>query len=85
MPIQMSRRLRVTTQHLLRPSGPKAATHTLATKCNREGEKIQITFFPDWGSNPVRRIQSLSLYHVAIKAGFYRKAAEVYHVPKLLH
>ena len=53
--------------------------------CNRKGEKIQITFFPDPGSNPVRRIQSPLLYHVAIKAGFYRKAVEVYLIPKLLH
>ena len=83
--IQMSCKLRVITQHLLRPSGSKAATPTLATKCKRKEEKIQITFFPDQGSNPVRRIQSPALYHVAIKAGFYRKAVEVYLISKLLH
>ena len=80
----MSRKLRVTTQHLLHLSGSKAATPTLATKCKRKGEKIQITFFPHRGSNPVRRIQSPALYHVAIKAGFYRKAVEVYLISKLL-
>ena len=85
MPIQMSRKLLATTHHLLHPSGSKAATPTLATKCNRKGEKIQITFFPDRGSNSVRQIQSPALYHVAIKAGFYRKAVEVYLIPKLLY
>ena len=38
-------------------------------------------FFPDRGSNPVRWTQSPTLYHVAIKAGFYRKAVQVYHIP----
>ena len=28
-------------------------------------------------------IYSLALYHVAIKAGLYRKAVQVYHIPKL--
>ena len=74
-------KLQVTTQHLLRPSGSKAATPTLATKCNRKGEKNPNHIFPNRGSNPVRRIQSPALYHVAIKAGFYRKAVEVYHIP----
>ena len=45
------------------------------------GEKMEITFFPDPGSNPVRWTQSPTLYHVAIKAGLYRKAVQVYHIP----
>ena len=45
------------------------------------GEKMEITFFPDRGSNPVRWIQSPTLYHVAIKAGLYCKAVQVYHIP----
>ena len=45
------------------------------------GEKMEITFFPDRGSNPVRWTQSPTLYHVAIKAGLYRKAVQVYHIP----
>ena len=28
-------------------------------------------------------IYSLALYHVAIKAGLYRKAVQVYHIPNL--
>ena len=44
-------------------------------------EKKSKSHFPWLGSNPVRRIQSPALYHVAIKAGFYRKAVEVYHIP----
>ena len=28
-------------------------------------------------------IYSLALYHVAIKAGLYRKAVQVYYIPKL--
>ena len=42
---------------------------------------MEITFFPDWGSNPVHWTQSPILYRVAIKAGLYRKAVEVYHIP----
>ena len=34
-----------------------------------------------WGSNPVHWTQSPKLYHVAIKAGLYRKAVQVYHIP----
>ena len=45
------------------------------------GGKMEITFFPNWGSNPVRWTQSPTLYHVAIKAGLYRKAVQVYHIP----
>ena len=44
-------------------------------------KKMEITFFPDRGSNPVRWTQSPTLYHVAIKAGLYRKAVQVYHIP----
>ena len=42
---------------------------------------MEITFFPDRGSNPVRWTQSPTLYHVAIKAGLYRKAVQVYYIP----
>ena len=45
------------------------------------GEKMEITFFPDRGSNPVRWTQSPTLYHVAIKAGLYCTAVQVYHIP----
>ena len=52
---------------------------------NREtyvtGEKMEITLFPDRGSNPVRWTQSPTLYHVAIKAALYRKAVQMYHIP----
>ena len=48
---------------------------------NVTGEKMEITFFPNRGSNPVRWTQSPTLYHVAIKAGLYRKAVQVYHIP----
>ena len=30
---------------------------------------------------PSRWIYRQTLYHVAVKAGFYRKAVEVYHIP----
>ena len=47
--------------------------------CNRwkNGNNI----FPNRGSKPVRWTQSPTLYHVAIKAGLYRKAVQVYHIP----
>ena len=48
---------------------------------NVTGGKMEITFFPDRGSNPVRWTQSLTLYHVAIKAGLYRKAVQVCYIP----
>ena len=48
---------------------------------NVTGEKMEITFSPDRGSNPVRWTQSPTLYHVGIKAGLYRKAVQVYHIP----
>ena len=44
-------------------------------------EKKSKSHFPRPGIEPVRWIQSPTLYHVAIKAGFYRKAVEVYHIP----
>ena len=42
---------------------------------------MEITFFPDRGSNPGRLRDRLTLYLVAIKAGLYRKAVQVYHIP----
>ena len=39
---------------------------------------MQITFFPDQGSNPVHWTQSPALYHMAIKAGLYGK--EVFYI-----
>ena len=42
---------------------------------------MEITFFPDRGSNPVRWTQSTTLYHVAIKAGLYCKAVQVCYIP----
>ena len=42
-------------------------------------KKMEITFFPDWGS--VRWTQSPTLYHVTIKASLYHKAVQVYHIP----
>ena len=34
-----------------------------------------------WESNPGRWIYRQTLYHVAVKAGFYRKAVEVCYIP----
>ena len=48
---------------------------------NVTGEKMGITFFPDQGSNQGRLRDRPTLYHVAIKAGLYRKAVQVYHIP----
>ena len=45
------------------------------------GEKMEIAFFPDRGSNPGRLRDRPTLYRVAIKAGLYRKAVQVYHIP----
>ena len=36
---------------------------------------------PSRESNPGHWINRQTLYHVAVKAGFYRKAVEVYHIP----
>ena len=39
---------------------------------------------PSRESNPGRWIYKQTLYHVAVKAGFYRKAVEVYlYIPRL--
>ena len=48
---------------------------------NETGEKMEITFFPNWGSNQVCRTQSPTLYRVAKKAGLYRKAVQVCYIP----
>ena len=48
---------------------------------NVTGEKMEIAFFPDRGSNPGRLRDRPTLYRVAIKAGLYRKAVQVYHIP----
>ena len=42
---------------------------------------MEITFFPDWGSNLVCWTQSPTLYHVAIKAGLYHTAVQVCYIP----
>ena len=42
---------------------------------------MEITFFPDRGSNPDRLRDRPTLYRVAIKADLYRKAVQVYHIP----
>ena len=35
---------------------------------------------PSWESNPGHWVHRQTLYHVAVKAGFYRKAVEVYDI-----
>ena len=52
--------------------------HLLATKCHRVQKNPTC---PRWESNLGRRIYRQTLYHVAVKAGFYRKAVEVYFIP----
>ena len=42
---------------------------------------MQITFSPVAGSNPVCWTQSPAVYHIAIKAGLYRKAVQVCYIP----
>ena len=37
---------------------------------------------PSWESNRGRWIYRQTLCHVAVKAGFYRKAVEVYYIPR---
>ena len=74
----ISRSLRITwneTQGVLCTRG----LFTVGAKCNswKNGNNI----LPDWGSNPVRTIQSLTFYRVAIKAGLYRKAVQVCYIP----
>ena len=41
------------------------------------GEKILITNAAAWESNPGRVCDRPTLYHIAIKAGLYRKAVQV--------
>ena len=48
---------------------------------NVTSEKMEITFFFYWGSNPGHLRDRPTLYHIAIKAGLYRKAVQVYHIP----
>ena len=36
---------------------------------------------PSWESNPGHWINRQTLYYVALKAGFYVKAVEVYYIP----
>ena len=43
--------------------------------------RVEKTLFRDRGSNPSRLRDRPTLYHVAIKAGLYRKAVQVYHIP----
>ena len=40
----------------------------------------QVKCCPNWESYPSRWIYRQTLYHVAVKAGFYRRAVEIYHV-----
>ena len=40
----------------------------------------QVKCCPNWESYSGRWIYRQTLYHVAVKAGFYRRAVEVYHV-----
>ena len=54
---------------------------TLGAKCNRRKNGNNI--FSDRESNPGRLRDRPTLYHVAIKAGLYRKAVQVYHIPIL--
>ena len=42
---------------------------------------MEITFFPDRGSNPGPLCDRPTLYSVAIKAGLYCKAVQVCYVP----
>ena len=42
---------------------------------------MEITFFPDRGSNLGRLRDRPTLYRVAIKAGLYRKAVQVCYIP----
>ena len=47
---------------------------------NCRGAKI--FYLPQLESNPGRWIYRQTLYHVAVKAGFYRKAVGVYYIPR---
>ena len=54
---------------------------TLVARCNRG--KMLNTFCPDRGSNQDLLRDSQTLYCVAIKAGLYRKAVQVYSIPNI--
>ena len=47
----------------------------------RQMYQVKKFWCPDRGSNSVRLTQSPTLYHVAIKAGLYRKAVRVFYIP----
>ena len=47
------------------------------------GEKILNTFCPGRGSNQFLLRGSQTLYRVAIKAGLYQKAVQVYIIPNI--
>ena len=69
------RKLRVTTQHLLHPSGSKAATshwppHVIGK------EKKSKSHFPRLGIEPGPLAQRPTLYYVAIEASFYSDVVE---------
>ena len=57
---------------------PSRGPPTLATKCHRVQKNPNR---PRWESNLGRRIYRQTLYHVAVKAGCYRKAVEVSYIP----
>ena len=52
---------------------------TVGAKCNRRKNGNNI--FPNRGANPGRLRDRPTLYHVAVKAGLYRKVVQVYHTP----
>ena len=60
---------------------PRLAVDAFLGNQNVTVEKMEITFFPDRGSNPGRLRDRPTLYHVAIKAGLYRKAVQVCYIP----
>ena len=62
---------------ILMPETQAADPHW-ATKCHRVQKNSNR---PRWESNLGRRIYRQALYHVAVKAGFYRKAVEVCYIP----
>ena len=51
----------------------------LGARCNRSKNSNHLC--RDRGSNPCGPRDRRTLYHVAIKAGLYRKAVQVYHIP----
>ena len=62
-------------------SGETARPELLLFACAVTGEKILIHPCYDRESNPGRLRDRPTLYHVALKAGLYRKAVQVYHIP----